>query len=153
MDNFSPISSLLLGLMALTAFATLITVRRTINALLLFGESLLLLGYYLIRDGFSSITSLNLILCLLCLIILSATMYLEKTFHVMTPSRSTFSIVMGGLFFIFFAFILEHLKGVPRIPDVEFHLEENSLKIFAVLFIFLSIIISANAILSTKRDD
>lgn len=154
MDSFLPLSSILLVLIAILAFTSLITTRRTLNALLLLVESGILVIYYLMSESFTSMAPLALMLCLLCLIILSATMYLEKTFQVITPSRSTYSVIMGALFFLFFAFTLDHLKGgMTKVYEPELFPQENNLGIFAVLFIILSILISANAILSTKHND
>lgn len=156
MDNASLYSSVLLVCIAILAFATLITRKRILNTLFLLTESLLIVIYYLFDQNYLIfMTPLAVILCFLCLVILSATLYIEKTSQVSTASTSTLGIFWGAIFFLFFAFVFNSLKNeeLQILPEQLSFFGDNLLAIFAISFIILSILISANAILLTKNSD
>lgn len=156
MDSLSSLPTLLLASIAMVSFIALINQKPVLNSLLLLTESILIAIYYWTRiDQYYAIKTVSLILILLFLVIWTANIYLEKTTQLVKSSPSTLAVLMGAGLFVFFAFTAHRLKGSELTTTYEYvpFINDNMLEMFVVIFTMLSMLISANAILSTKNND
>lgn len=156
MDSISSSPFILLASIAIVSFIALISRKLLVNSLLMLAQSILIGMYYWTKvPQFSTIKIISLILILLFLVICAANFYLQKTTQLIKPSPSTLAIPLGALLFLFFAFVVDRLKGSELITTYEFEpfITDNMLGIFVVIFTIFSMLISANAIIGTKNTD
>jgi|SRR5580700_3118121 hypothetical protein len=140
---------------AILAILALLSANPVKNALFLLIQSCLIALYCIIYNDIpkEGLVVIGMIF-INSVLILAGNLYIEKTFNFNTPHRPSLTVLVGIALFIILGFFLNRLK-VPVVEAIAEPtiFELDAITVSGLIFIVISIVISANSMLTIKGND